>query len=292
VLTISNRPTGVKLDVLTVAGGGTRALSLAAGGRVLDDRVLAPDAAGGPASTQLPRATERVAVVALGDAAAAGGPAPGWCAAQSLPTIGWGAALASGAVVTAQGTRFRDNRERADGGWVPGYELAKAAQVATVFTDPITAVAIVIDDYLGSDAAGQVSMRLLDAQRALDASGDPRPPEVLVDGVRTILLYAIAPSVAERAPRPAVLVEGCGKGHLGGVIGSTSGVDDLAALLATRGVEAAVGQPLVGGPGQRQVSVELGDGPVPDLAPRRVTRRRRRTTKPATKRTPAPKGRR
>jgi hypothetical protein len=292
VLTISNRPTGEKLDVLTVAGGGTRALSLAAGGRVLDDRVLAPDAAGGPASTQLPRATERVAVVALGDAAAAGGPAPGWCAAQSLPTIGWGAALAAGAVVTAQGTRVRDNRERADGGWVPGYELAKAAQVATVFTDPITAVAIVIDDYLGSDAAGQVSMRLLHAQRALDASGDPRPPEVLVDGVRTILLYAIVPSAAERAPRPAVLVEGCGKGHLGGVIGSTSGVDDLAALLATRGVEAAVGQPLVGGPGQRQVSVELGDGPVPDLAPRRVTRRRRRTTKPATKRTPAPKGRR
>ena len=286
VLTISNRPLGEKLDVLTVAGGPTRVLSLAAGGRALDDRVLAP-ATGGPASTELPRATERVAVVGLGDAAAAGGPAPGWCASQSLPTVGWGAALAAGAVVTAQGNRVSDNRERADGGWVSGYELARAAQAATVFTDPISAVAIVIDDYLGSDAAGQVSMRLLDAARALDASGEPRPPEVLVDGVRTILIYALGPSLTRRAARPGVLVDGCGKGHLGGVIGSTSGVDDLAALLASRGVEAVVGQPLVGGPGQRQVSFEMGDGPIPDLEPRCVPRRRRRRiTKPRT-----PKGR-
>jgi hypothetical protein len=292
VLTISNRPAGEKLDVLNVAGGATRVLSLAAGGRALDDRVL-ESPTGGPAATQLPRATERVAVVALGDAAAAGGPAPGWCSSQSLPTVGWGAALAAGAVVTAQANRVTDNRERADGGWVSGHELARAAQVATVFTDPVTAVAIVIDDYLGSDAAGQVSMRLLDAARVLDASGDPRPPEALVDGVRTILLYAIAPSVERRAARPGVLVDGCGKGHLGGVIGSTAGVDDLAALLATRGVEAAVAQPLVGGPGQRQVSVELGDGPIPDLEPRCVPRRRRRrrTAKPATKRAPARKGR-
>ena len=295
VLTVSNRPLGERLDVLTVAGGATRVLALAAGGRALDDRVLSSPT-GGPASTELPRATERVAVVALGDAAVAGGPAPGWSAAQSLPTVGWGAALAAGAVVTSQGNRVGDNRERADGGWVTGYELARAAQVATVFTEPVSAIAIVIDDYLGSDAAGQVSMRLLDAERVLDAAGDPRPPEVLVDGVRTILLYAIAPSAAQRAPRPGVIVDGCGKGHLGGVIGSTTGVDDLAALLSTRGVEAAVGQPLVGGPGQRQVRVELGDGPIEDYEPRTVARRRRRrsaprTTKPA-KRTPARKGRR
>jgi hypothetical protein len=288
VLTISDRPLGERLDVLTVAGGATRVLSLAAGGRALDDRVLSSPT-GGPASVELPRATERVAVVALGDAAAAGGPAPGWCASQSLPTVGWGAALAAGAVVTSQGNRVGDNRERADGGWVTGYELAKAAQVATVFTDPVTAVAMVIDDYLGSDAAGQVSMRLLDAVRVLDAAGEPRPPEVLVDGVRTILLYAIAPDPAKRDPAMGVLVDGCGKGHLGGVIGSASGVDDLAGLLSTRGVEAAVAQPLVGGPGQRQVSVELGDGPIEDLQPRRVTRRRRGR---ATKRTPATKGRR
>jgi hypothetical protein len=284
VLTISNRPLGDKLDVLTAAGGATRVLSLAAGGRVLDDRVLSSPT-GGPASTELPRATERVAVVALGDAAAAGGPAPGWCASQSLPTVGWGAALAGGAIVTSQGNRVGDNRERADGGWVTGYELARAAQVATVFTDPVTAVAIVIDDYVGSDAAGQVSMRLLDAVRVLDAAGEPLPPEVLVDGVRTILLYAIAPDPAKRDPAPGVLVDRCGKGHLGGVIGSATGVDDLAALLSTRGVEAAVAQPLVGGPGQRQVGVELGDGPIEDCVPRRVTRRRRR-------RTTAPKGRR
>jgi hypothetical protein len=157
----------------------------------------------------------------------------------------------------------------------------------TVFTAPVSAVAIVIDDYLGSDAAGQVSMRLLDAARAPDASGEPRPPEVLVDGVRTILIYALGPSLTRRGARTGVLVDGCGKGHLGGVIGSATGVDDLAALLASRGVEAAVGQPLVGGPGQRQVSFEMGDGPIPDLEPRCVPRRRRRRiAKPRT-----PKGR-
>jgi hypothetical protein len=75
------------------------------------------------------------------------------------------------------------------------------------------------------------------------------------------------------------------------VIGSTSGVDDLAALLATRGVEAAVGQPLVGGPGQRQVTIALADGPVEEYQPRRVARRRRRPAKRSARKAPARKAR-
>jgi hypothetical protein len=127
-------------------------------------------------------------------------------------------------------------------------------------------------------------MRLLDATRDLDAAGDPLAPQVLVDGVRTILLYEIATT----GPRPGVLVDGCGKGHLGGVLGTSGGLADLAALLATRGVDAAVGQPLVGGAGQRQVSIALADGPVDGYEPRRV-RRRRRPTKRTTRKAPARK---
>jgi hypothetical protein len=286
VITIANRPSGEALDTLTVTGGATRVLALAAGGRVLDDRVLV--AAAGPASVELPRPTERVALVAIGASATADAPVAGWCAGQSLPTVGWGAALASGALVTAQANRVADHRERADGGWVTGYELARAAQVVTGFTDPVDAIAIVIDDYLGSDAAAQVSMRLLDATRDHDAAGEPLAPQVLVDGVRTILLYAVTTT----GPRPGVLVDGCGKGHLGGVLGKSGSLADLAALLATRGVDAAVGQPLVGGPGQRQVTIALADGPVDEYQARRVRRRRRRPTKRTAPKAPARKARR
>jgi hypothetical protein len=285
VITIANRPSGEALDTLTITGGATRVLALGAGGRALADRVLA--AAAGPASVELPRATERVALVAIGASATADAPVAGWCAGQSLPTVGWGAALAAGALVTAQANRVADNRERADGGWVTGYELARAAQVVTGFADAVNAIAIVIDDYLGSDAAGQVSMRLLDAERVLDAAGEPLAPQMLVDGVRTILLYPITTT----GPRPGVLVDGCGKGHLGGVLGTTAGVADLATLLTTRGVDAAVGQPLVGGPGQRQVTIALADGPVEDYQPRRVARRRRRPAKRTARKATARKAR-
>jgi len=88
-----------------------------------------------------------------------------------------------------------------------------------------------------------------------------------------------------------VLVDGCGKGHLGGVLGTSGDLADLAALLATRGVDAAVGQPLVGGPGQRQVTIALADGPIENYQPRRVARRRRRPAKRSARKAPARKAR-
>jgi hypothetical protein len=264
VITVANRPSGDALDTLVVTGRATRVLCLAAGGLALDDRVVGTD--GSMAPVELPRATERVAVLGIGASAAAGGNVPGWCAGQSLPSVGWGVAMAGGAVVTAQATRIVDNRERADGGWVSTNELATAAQVVTVFTDPVNVIAVVIDDYLGGDAAGSVSMRLLDATRVLDAAGAPRPPELLVDGVRSILLYAVATT----GPEPGVLVDGCGGGQLVGVLGGAGGIDALAAALAVSGVEAAVQQPLVGGPGLRRVTIALADGPVDKYVPRRA----------------------
>ncbi len=291
VITVASRPLGETLDTLSVSGGPTRVLCLAAGGRAIEDQVLQPGNA--PGTVELPRETERVAVVGIGSTPAAGGTIPGWCAGLSLPSIGWGAALAGGAVVTAQATRISDNRERADGGWVVTAELATAAQVVTVFTDPVDVVAIVIDDYLGGDAAAAVSMRLLDATRQLDEAGGPRPPEVMVVGVRSILLYAVTTT----GPEPGVLVDGCGGGQLAGVLGGTGGIDSMAAALAVTGVEASVQQPLVGGPGQRQVAVALGDGPIPapvvpaDTKPRTA---KPRTAKPRTakKTTGSPKSRR
>jgi hypothetical protein len=259
VVTIANRPTGERPDVLTVTGAGmTRVLCMAAGGQVLDDRVVGADGAA-QATVELPNATQRLAVVGLGNLATAGGTFPGWYGGQSLPTVGWGAALGSGVVVTAQGSRVRANRERGDGGWVTGRELATASRVVTAFTDPVNVVAVVIDDELGADAAAEVSIKLSDATRLLDAAGVPQPPQVLVDGVRSILLY----SVETVGPNPRVFVEGCSTGQLAGVVGSATGLAATAQSLAVSGIANAVGQPLVGGPGVRQVTLILGDDPAP-----------------------------
>ncbi|HEX5145280.1 MAG TPA: DUF6603 domain-containing protein [Mycobacterium sp.] len=258
VITISNRPAGDKPDTVTATGGATRVICVAAGGRVLLDDIVNLDGQGAAAAVALPNATERVAVVALGTSAAAGGHLPGWYAGQSLPSLGWGMALGGGAVVTAQGHRVPVNRERADGGWVLGRELVSATTVVTSFTDAVSAIAIVVDDELGGDAAASISMHLADAERGLDASGAVLPPQVLVDGTRSILIYAVQMT----GPNPRVFVDNCARGELAGVFGSPSGVADLAGVLAASGPAAAAQQPLVGGPGLRQVSMVLGDGPV------------------------------
>src|SRR5262249_48857038 len=79
VTTIANRPTGERADTLLIAGGPTRVLCLAAGGRALDDRVVVgADASGAePVKVELPRATERVAVVGIGPSPTVGGPIAG-----------------------------------------------------------------------------------------------------------------------------------------------------------------------------------------------------------------------
>ncbi|HEY7009692.1 MAG TPA: hypothetical protein VH395_12170, partial [Jatrophihabitantaceae bacterium] len=261
VITIANRPTGAVPDTVQVTGGLTRVLCLAAGGRVLDDRVVGAD--GTPASVSAPLPTERIVVVALGASAAAPGAVPGWSSGQSLPSIGWGAALGGGAVVAAQGNRVRANRERADGGWVLGTELTAAALTVTTFTDPVNAIAIAVDDQVGGDAAAAVSMRLADAERTPDAAGDPVPPQVLVDGVRSLLIY----DVQTTGPNPRVFVDGGTGGQLAGVLGSDRGVADLAETIATYGMAAAVAQPLVGGPTLRQVGIALGDDAPPPPVP-------------------------
>ncbi|RZU11327.1 hypothetical protein EV645_6489 [Kribbella rubisoli] len=278
VVTIANRPTGKHPDVLSVTGGVlTRVLCLAAGGQVLDDRIVGSE--GPRIDVELPMATERVIVVGLGQSAALGGSFAGWYAGQSLPALGWGAALGDGVVVTAQGSRVPGNRERGDGGWVSGRELATAARVVTAFTDPVGAVAVVIDDQVGGDAAAEVSINLADAVRSLDATGTPQPPRVLVDGVRTILIYA----VETEGPNPRVSVEGCGTGQLAGVLGTSVDAVAMAESLARSGIAAAVRQPLVGGPGDRQVSIALGDDTADDKPSKTAKKVTKKVAKKAVK---------
>jgi hypothetical protein len=284
VVTIANRPTGKRPDVLSVTGGVlTRVLCLAAGGEVLDDRVVGSE--GPQIEVELPMATERIILVGLGQEAAAGGSFAGWYSGQSLPALGWGAALGDGVVVTAQGNRVTGNRERGDGGWVNGRELASAARVVTAFTDPVSAVAVVIDDEVGGDAAAEVSINLADAVRPLDPSGTPQPPRVLIDGVRTILIYA----VETEGQNPRVSVEGCATGQLAGVLGTSADAVAMAESLARSGIAAAVRQPLVGGPGDRRFRIALGDDAdkpdKPDKPDKAVKKSTRKAAKKAARKT-------
>jgi len=75
------------------------------------------------------------------------------------------------------------------------------------------------------------------------------------------------------------------------VLGSAGGVEGFAALLSTTGVAAAVQQPLVGGPGQRQVGITLGDGPISQSVPRSIKPKRAPVKKavPAKKAVPVKK---
>jgi hypothetical protein len=260
VITVAQRPAGASPDTVTVTGGAARVLSLTAGGRPAADTVTGGD--GNPGQVELPLETERVIIVPAGADATAAGAVPGWYAGQALPSVGWGTALCGGALVCAQGARVTSNRDRADGGWVAANDLAAAAQVVTTFAGPVSAIAVAVDDYLGADAAGKLSMRLLDATRVTSPDGRPQPPEALVDGVRTILLYAVITT----GPQPAVAVDDCGGGQLAGVLGWSAGTAALAALVATAGIEAAVQQPLPGGTGQRQVRYTMADGPAPPPA--------------------------
>jgi outer membrane biosynthesis protein TonB len=108
------------------------------------------------------------------------------------------------------------------------------------------------------------------------------PPQVLVDGVRSLLIYAVETT----GPNPRVFVEGGGQGQLAGVLGSATGVAAFAATVAEFGMAAAVAQPLPGGSGLRQVSIRLGDDapppptPVPPIPP---------TPKPPLPKPPVPK---
>jgi hypothetical protein len=206
-----------------------------------------------------------VTIAALGASSNCGGPLPGWYLGQRLPVLGWGSALGAGVVVSAPGNEARPHRERGDGGFTQMRELAAAPVVATRFDAPIRALAVALDDagMSGAAAADPLDLRLVGAHRRLGPDGELLPPMALVQGVRTVLVFAIEPDDAQdRAlrgrpdadPCVYVVVGGTRRGHLAGVAGCTSTVKVLLDTLATHGFDAAIGAPLPAGPGTRTVA--------------------------------------
>jgi large repetitive protein len=268
---------------LAVDGDANRVVAMAHGGHVL------ADAPGSPDGRAVPPGTERLAVLA-------GAPVTGvcgWHSGQELAYAGWATAVVPGATVTAEGARIARSRDRYRAGWIRGAELVDGAAIVTTrFAGPVTAVAILIDDPLGTEAARGLVLSLDGAQRPVDADGRERPPAVVSLGNRSALVYTVLPDLAERIPRAVSVGVAAQAGwHLAGMLGlepATAGPDaadaaaaDLAGRLARGGIDTVV-RPLVdvpaagGGCGIQWLAPDgapaprPAPGPVREPAPRPV----------------------
>ncbi|HEX7537951.1 MAG TPA: hypothetical protein VF391_13225, partial [Dermatophilaceae bacterium] len=262
---------------LVVRGGPARVVSLAHGGAVLADEATSDSGA------TVPRGTERIAVLAGTPGGGETGGVAGWHSGQQLAYVGWSTGLAPGAAVHAEGTSIRRTRDRFRAGWVPGAELIDAATLVTTrFLDPPRAVAVLLDDPLGTEAARGLGLSLTGASRAVDAAGTPVPPTVVALGNRSALVYAVIADAPDGVPGGvSVGVASQAGWHLTGMIGSTVGVGDLVDRLTRHGVDAII-RPLIG-PGNDLVALDWAQGTSPVPAPSTSTKRPRQ---PRRKRVP------
>src|SRR5262249_507264 len=177
------------------------------------------DSIADPNGAAIPMGAERVAVLALGQAAGASGGLRGWHSGAELAYLGWSSALAGGAVVYAEGARVAATRQRFRAGWIHGAELVAGARIVrTRFAAPAATVVIVIHDRAASDAARGLSLTLEGAERALDAKGQPVAPTVVVIANRSALLYPLSVGSGTAPPGPlSVIVANQDGWHLAGV---------------------------------------------------------------------------
>lgn len=232
---------------LGVSGASARVVVLGHGGNILaDQRVGAssPDGVGSDASIEIARGAERI--VAIGQGAMDGhdleSGLAGWHAGMQMPYAGWSTAVAPGCVVRSVGEPLRLHRERLDAGWVSGAELARGlSTVTTTFAQAPKTVVIVLDDPAAFGdvvEARQLLLGLDGANRALDGSGQERPPVLLAMENRSVLAYDIVP---ER-DRPVVVTIASDLGwSLVGVMASTQlDATGAIALISARGLDAAL----------------------------------------------------
>lgn len=234
---------------LVLEGAPGRVVALAHGGGVLADGPGTPD------GRTVPVGTERLAVLA-------GPPAvgvAGWHGGQQLAYVGWATAVVPGGTVHAEGAAIGRSRDRYRTGWMPGAELVDGATIVTTrFDAPVSAVAVLIDDPLGTEAARGLVLSLAGAQRPTGPDGEPRPPSVVAMGNRSALVYALLPDLVDRVPQPVSVGVATQAGwHLAGVLGLTGTAGDLVGRLGRTGIDGVV-RPLVepaGGPATGLVTV-------------------------------------
>jgi hypothetical protein len=185
--------------------------------------------------------------------------------------VGWWSALASGAIVHAEGARVRRTAQRFRAGWIHSTEFVTGTNiVATRFVSPVQAVAVLIDDPASSDAARGLALTLDGANRLTDASGQPLPPTVVVIANRSALIYPLAPPPSPALGPVTVSVGSQDGWHLAGVIGGNESLDSMAKRIAANGLEALVA-PIVA-TGQGLVQLAWRPPSTPARSPRPASR--------------------
>ena len=266
---------------LAVTGAAARVVLLGIGGRHLADRRAGPEP--DSHSIELPRGTERIVAIGLGgEVAATRGERvglAGWHAGLQMPYAGWSTAIGPGCVVQTTSDQLAQHRERLDAGWIGGAEMVRGVTtVTTTFTEGPRTVLMVLDDpaVTGEDIAGRQLLLGLDGGvRATDAAGKERAPVLLTMDNRSVLAYDVVPEGNPDGTFKTVTVtiasqEGW---SLVGVMGSASlNAEGAIALLAARGLDAALLPLAPRGAEIAPASRLIWQGPVRSVRERRVAR--------------------
>ena len=219
-------------------------------------RVVALDAAGVPLGdstvhsgrVDVPARTERVALVGVGVATAAG--LPGWHVGLRVAEVSPGTAVIPGGIVRGPASSRR-------GGAVVAATLPTAGEVVrgiglveTTLPDATRTLVVALDRGRGLDTELEgLVIGLAGLRRRTGPDGELRP-RVVAAGSRTILLYAVEddPSTAAGLHGTAtVSVATDERWELAGIVGATLPVDRLAEEIAATSLEALVA-PLVPSP--------------------------------------------
>jgi hypothetical protein len=249
-----DRPT---MDV----SGDARIVQLGHGGEVRADGMH-------PQQITVVQGTERLVVLGLGDREgdATGDLLAGWHSGQQLALVGWNVALGARCSVFTEGSTTAALRQRTGAGWTRGAELVRGTTtVTTRFVDRPGAVAVILDQPVGSEAGQGLAMTLGGAQRATGTDGTPLPPSVITGAVRSVVVYPIVPDDANRAAGPVTVTVASEDGwHLVGVLAGPD-VASVASVVAARGADDAV-RPMTSGAGAVRLT---WNGEVPQVPPAR-----------------------
>ncbi len=275
-----SRPQTQGTRSMNIAGRPCRVVALAAGGNVLVDEMVA-------SACRRRRRPDgrRVAVQdrARGVGCAGRSERRRWHARRVVPRpvvavdrLGHGAGSGvDRAVRVAQGGRQQPTQQ-----WRVGQHTraVRAARVVTRFDRPVQSIAVAIDDLAGLDAASAVEMHLIGAERIAGSDGELLDPVVLVQGLRSVLVYGITPIHDETVfdPNVTVVVEHCRNGQLAGVAASLGSVDQLVQAVSLAGLDAAIAAALPGGTGERSVTWIPAKQPDPPTKPKAPPRKRTR----------------
>jgi hypothetical protein len=193
-------------------------------------------------TVSIPAGATHIGLHADGDADASDG-LSGWHEGTRVARLGSQTALAAGCVVSTAATDGTGLLQ-----WDSAGNVAhEAPEVTTRFSRPVHTVAVALTGTTPS-TLDPTELRLVGGRVATDRAGVERAPQAVSLGSTSVLVYAVVPD--KDATSMSVVVTAGSAWVVSGVVGSDLPPDELAAVLAARGLSAATAKVLaVAGPG-------------------------------------------